>query len=421
MNNLPAPLASLFCVSALVLGAAVAHAQPTESDSLLRALLHEQRRTLALEDGRISGPGADFLLEEGRRAHFFMVGEEHGVADVPEFTAALFRALRPHGYEHLAIETSPSTAALLERHARSGRDSLASLYRRHPVAVPFYSWHEEADLLVSALEGAGPEPVLWGVDYEFILGAALALTELERRAPTAEARALARRYRDRAEAGERAVARGDMSDLFFVQANPDDYAALRAAFAGDATSVSLLDVLEASAEVWRLQFAGDNYRSNLARTDLMRVAFAEAYRQSMGEREQGPKALLKFGANHLFRGRTPVNVLDVGTMAAMLAEYDGGGTFNVMVVAGSGAEQAYFHPTNPGTKPVEIAEWATPLYEAADAERWTVIDLRPLRPLLHSSQLELEPKLERLVWSYDAFLVLTGSRAAGFDPIPTAE
>lgn len=421
MNSVFAALVSLYCASLLVFGAPVAHAQSAASDSLLRALLHEHRRTLVLDQGRLSGAGADFLLEEGRQAQFFMIGEEHGIADVPELTAAVFRALRPHGYEHLVIETSPITAALLDRLSRYGRDSLSALFKRYPLAVPFYNWHEEADLLVSAMEGVGQVQVLLGVDYEFLLGTSLALVELERRAYTEQARSLARRYREQAEAGERAFVGGDHSGLFFKRMSPDDFDALRTAFSKDPEAGSLVDVLQTSAEVWRLQFAGENYRSNLARTDLIKETFAQAYRRAKGARAEGPRMLLKLGANHLFRGRTAVNVYDVGNLAAMLAEYEGGHAFNVMVVSGSGTERAFFHPTAPGTRREEAAAWSMPLYQAADMERWTVFDLRPLRPLLHSGRLEVNPELERLIWGYDAFLVLTGSRAAGFDPIVLPE
>ncbi|HEX9953324.1 MAG TPA: hypothetical protein VGB53_16250 [Rubricoccaceae bacterium] len=413
-NMVLAPLGVLFL---LAFGTGEPRAQQAAtSDSLFRATIAASRHTLALDRGRLTGPGAEFLLGEGARARFFMVGEEHGVADVPEFTAAALRALREHGYDRLVVETSPTTSAALDRAARGGRDSLSALFARFPLAVPFYDLHEEADLLVGAVEEAGSAPVIWGVDYEFVFGAALALTELERAAPTAEARALAGRYREQAEAGQRAFSGADPGPLFFVQAGPGDFAALRAVFAADPGAVALVDGLEASAEAWRLQFAGENYRSNEARTALLRANFAEAYGRAFGDPGAGHKAVLKFGANHLFRGHTPVHVLDLGTTASVLAEAEGDHTFNVMAVAGRGSEQTYFDPTSPGTRPTEMAAWMLPLYDAADPERWTVFDLRPLRPLLHAGRIEVAPELERLIWGYDAFLILSGSRPAGFGP-----
>jgi len=412
----------IYCLLVYVLASGVAHAQEATPDNLLRVLLHENRYTLALDEGRITGPGADFLLKEAAQAHFFMVGEEHGIAEVPEFTSALFRALRPYGYEHLVIETSPSMAALLDRLARSGPDSLAALFSRYPLGVPFYSWHEEAQLLVDALEGAGSEPVLWGVDYEFVLSGMLWLSELVRRAPTDEARAMAGRYLAKEVAAEHTLKElGNPTGLFLVVADPEDFDALRSAFAADSGALALLDWKETSTKAWRFQFAGENYRSNLARTDFMRRSFAEQYRRHKGDRLVGPRAVLKFGGNHVFRGRTPVNVFDVGTLAAMLAEYEGSHAFNVMVVAGPGTERTTFHPTGPRIAPVEDATWATPLYEAADMEQWSMFDLRPLRPHLDSGRLQVAPEIERLIWGFDAYLVLVRSSAAGFDRVQPSE
>ena len=399
---------------ALALSAPGGRAQDAPLDSLLRA----HRTTLALADGALVGPGAEFLLSESRRAHIVVLGEEHGVADVPELAGALFRALRPAGYEHLALEVSPTTGAALDRLARGGRDSLAAFFGRHPLAVPFYDWHEEAQLLVDAVADAGPDPVIWGVDYEFIFAPAFLMGEFAQRATTDEARALVRALRQRAEGDRDAAAAGEWDRMLLARLTPDDLAALDEAFAGDAEAVALVRSLEASAEVWRLQLASDNYGSNLARTALLRRTFAEAYRRARGDREVGPKVLVKVGAFHGFRGRTPLHILDVGTMAAMLADAEGGRSFHVIALAGPGTEQATFTPTGPGTSPVEPPPWAAPLYAAADDERWTVFDLRPLRPALYDGRLDVDDELERLVWGYDAVLILVGSRPASFDALP---
>src|SRR5690606_10654118 len=61
-------------------------AQQTEAgDAGARLLeaLRQNRHTLALVDGRLSGDGAELLLSEGRASQFFLLGEEHGVAEVP--------------------------------------------------------------------------------------------------------------------------------------------------------------------------------------------------------------------------------------------------------------------------------------------------------------------------------------------------
>src|SRR5262245_1282180 len=72
--------------------------------------------------GGPAGPGWDWLVQESRDALFTLVGEEHGVAETAQLSAALFKALSGSGYSRMAIELSPIIAQDIEAAAR--RNSL---------------------------------------------------------------------------------------------------------------------------------------------------------------------------------------------------------------------------------------------------------------------------------------------------------
>ncbi|MGQ0649787.1 MAG: hypothetical protein ACT4P7_19715, partial [Gemmatimonadaceae bacterium] len=135
---------SYFGVPILVVGlGSLAHAQTpaTPPDSALQRLLAANRHELALRDGRLTGPGAEFLLRQGKSAQFFMVGEEHGVAELPQVITALLRELRPAGYTHFAVEVSPLQARRFNA-LRGRRDPLADLHGMFDSwlnAAPFYT------------------------------------------------------------------------------------------------------------------------------------------------------------------------------------------------------------------------------------------------------------------------------------------
>src|SRR5262245_11200369 len=74
----------------------------------------QSRYAVSFKDGAFSGPGWDLLLAEGRKSRFFLVGEEHGIAEVPAVARELFRALAPAGYRNLAVEISPPMAKALD-------------------------------------------------------------------------------------------------------------------------------------------------------------------------------------------------------------------------------------------------------------------------------------------------------------------
>jgi erythromycin esterase-like protein len=65
-----------------------------------------------------AGRGWDWLVQEAGDARFTLIGEEHGVAETAQLSAALFKALRGSGYSRMAIELSPIIAQDIEAAAR---------------------------------------------------------------------------------------------------------------------------------------------------------------------------------------------------------------------------------------------------------------------------------------------------------------
>jgi len=56
------------------------------------------------------------------------------------------------------------------------------------------------------------------------------------------------------------------------------------------------------------------------------------------------------------------------------------------------------------------ADWAAAFVAQADPERWTLYDLRPLRPLAAAGRLgTLASSTEKVIHGYDALVVLSGS------------
>ena len=133
----------------------------------LVARARENRHALAFDGRTFSGPGWDLLIEEGRKAKFFMLGEEHGLAENAHLSASLVETLAPMGYNRVAVEISPPMAqevgAALDR---GGLDGLKRFYAQTGAYVAFYTMAEEAMFLARARKALPRgEDALWGFDY----------------------------------------------------------------------------------------------------------------------------------------------------------------------------------------------------------------------------------------------------------------
>ena len=95
---------------------ALTQSQPSPQARLLAAL---KANRLSITMGETpAGRGWDWLVQHARDARFTLIGEEHGVAETAQLTAALFKALRGSGYTRMAIEVSPMIAQDIEAAAR---------------------------------------------------------------------------------------------------------------------------------------------------------------------------------------------------------------------------------------------------------------------------------------------------------------
>ena len=372
----------------------------------------EHRLRLDHDGTRFSGPAWERLLQEGQSAHFFLIGEEHGIAENPKFAAQLFQALVPAGYSKLGIEISPPMAAELDRAARNGMSGIRGLFADQGSWVAFYTMAEEAALAAAARAAVpGSAPVLWGMDYE--VGAdrrLIALLQSRPKPPAAEA-ALAALQAASSESWDRYRATREPQHVFSFAGDPVLVRAVRNAWPGaDSETVSIFDTLEETFAINRLWIAGDNYGSNRRRAEFLRSNFIGHWR---AEKAAGriPKAMLKFGAAHLLRGLNTNDAFDLGSLVPEVAALEGGTAFRLLVLGGEGTQVARFDPTAFAYRsaPREGSQALAPVTGQAHPDAFTLIDLRPLRPIVRSGRDGWDPELVRTVHGFDAVLVLSDS------------
>jgi len=384
---------------------------PTPLIDRLIETARAHRLPMPFDGRRFSGPGWDRLLAEGRAAHFFLLGEEHGVAEVPKLVSQLATALKPAGYARLAIEVSPPIAAALETAATGGYAAIERFLRANPPGVAFYSMREEAQLLAD-VEAAGGYR-LWGLDYE-IMGDLLLIERLRASAPRQAQNAVGALASAAALARSKLLATRQVENFFSFSGDPDLVRAVRRDWPNpDAASGWILDTLEETLEINKLWVSRQGWASNARRAAFLR---SNLRRHWLAEKAGGgaPRVLFKFGASHAVRGRSATEVYDIGELAPAIAELEGSRSFHLLVGAGSGTRQAVFDPARLGygTAPADssVGFGVGPLSALADPATPTLIDLRPLRPIMSARQARTaDPDLVRAIHGFDALLVLSGS------------
>jgi hypothetical protein len=369
-------------------------------------------------DGKtFSGPAWDKLVAEGMAAQFFLLGEEHGISENPKLAAQLFGELAKNGYSKLVIEVSPPMADALDESARQGIVGLQRQLHTKGYVAAFFGMKEETEMLAAARTTVkGDAPVFWGVDYE-VGGDRMLVAQLEAMSKPAAAQSMLRKLRDAQTASwMKYDAEKNPEFMYSFKGDPTLVRAVRDAWPQrTAAAERALTALEETFEINLLWMQGKGYDSNVRRSAYMRANFLKHWQT---ERAAGrkPKVFAKMGASHLMRGRNSTETYDIGTLANEIAFIEGEHAVSMMILPGKGSPTAVFNPVTytyaPNVPKDDYMQGLDLIIDQADPSKFTLFDLRPMRPVMGNWRAGADPELMRIVHGFDFLLVMSGSTAS---------
>jgi hypothetical protein len=390
-------------LAALMLSASPVAAADPEPAKLIAANM----RPFAFADGTLSGPGAAFLETATADSQFVLFGEDHYLHDTPIFAGALYRMLRArHGFRHLVVEQDRvAMEDALAPASRGDARKLGALASRYPNLFEFAS---DQDLELLALVGrleTGPEAIC---GIEQALGPVRYFDELAAAAPNAAVKAEIAALRE--QALKRDPERVYSVNFLSEAGMPERLARLRADFGARPGSRhdEMLFGLARSSEIFRYYFraeAGEpvGLFNNTVREAWFKRLFMDCYRRAATGKAL-PRALFKFGANHMYHGKNPTQAFPIGNFAHEFAIANGMEAYGLFVLPLM--DKGY----------AEVPEWIRVLLPATPPTEPVVIDLESLRPVQRVLRAGLKDSdqtaFRELVNGFEALVVLPGERPA---------
>ena len=388
-------------------------------EAALLEALRRNRLPLTMSNGP-AGRGWDWLVQQARDARFTLIGEEHGVAETAQLSAALFTALRGSGYTRMAIELSPPIAQDIEAAARrNGLQGILDFFATPGTWSPMYL-REEAQLMADVVAGAPRgERVLWGFDRE-ILSDRYLISRLEGRVPARARDAYTRLKESSTSSWARREKDPGAGPPWIFAEEPAVVSAVRAAWPNpDRESDAILRTLEESLAINAVARTSSGWAQSDRRAQWMRGTIAARLREERARRSS-PKVMLKAGYNHMIRGANYVNIFDAGAMLDEVAALDGQHAFHVIVLPGPGSRQAVL---GPGRSFASVSSDEYDEFRAGDqrltrvlsnvnASGHEVIDLRALRPLAMRGLEAWNSDVVRTIHGYDAAVIWKGAHAS---------
>ena len=383
---------------------------PAQNPSLSSAI-QNSRSDIDVSNGNLVGPGALRLRHATAHTCYVFLGEDHGMAEVPEFADALLGDLMQYKTTTLALEISPSIAnqLSLELSSRNPSQSFAAFLQQYPTTVPFYNTSEEFEFLIHAKSRIGTSLRLIGFDQEFVGASKFLLKLVGDEALSNDLRQeLNDLQKEEHEAYSRAERSGKSEDLFLLTADEAKLQTFSMRLKSRGLNSVPVDDLLASRQIYDM-FLKENHRSNEMRDLLMKRNFVRMHGDTP------PCGILfKAGSNHGFRGIGPLYTRELGNFLAESADAYSNGGVHILIVGGIG-ESLQFQGV---AAPMKITRYDVlsdaqlqplkPFVEFALAQKtWSLFDLTALR---HSS--EAQPDLQRFIYGYDFLVVVPHPTAA---------
>ncbi len=390
-------------------------AQGVSATTLLPGLVEHSRHLATLQNGQLSGEGADFLRALGRNSHFVMLGEDHGNSGIAQFAEAYWRDLNALGYNYAAVEVDPYVAEAGIREMRAGGvEAWDRFLQTHggTFGAAFWSWGPEADYINTIVHTshARREPPVWGLDQVFIGSAPWMVRDIAEQAHSRAARALA------AQLAQEAAAANDTA--WFGKMDGAKLEALRAQLNGrsDTHWAEIVDAMIVSHRIYApfVAGAGESYLANTERETLMKRTFLAHYEAAMRADGSPPRVMLKFGSNHMMRGATPTWVQGTGGFITEYAMAHGLNATTILMICGPGGSDAQLQ--GPPVECHDTLEHQLPfLAPFVDAHQLTIFDLREWR-LRPRRWADLPAEVQMTLGSYDVIVVVPGGAASQFLP-----
>ncbi len=348
-----------------------------QTDSSLVQFILDHTHEIEVQEKKLEGDGSEIIREALVGSQFVLIGEQHGIEEVGHFTDIVFKECQDLDYKYLALEVSPMMAGEMRRRVPEGLDAWKQFALQYPFGVAFYDNGQDYSMLKYGVDHG----TIWGLDQVFIAESRILMSRLVEVATSDQQKSMAEKYRQIGEEGaQTAMQSMQMTDLLLFKMTDSLLTEFRQVFAGHEEAIAILYEIEKSRDIYQAYFDKNYYGNNKLRIDLMKEHFLSYYEEAQMKDGAAPKVVLKFGAYHMYRGFSPVQMLDLGNLTHELAAINGHHTVSFGFMGLKGAS------SNPMTGVQDfdnVAAMDPHLAEALDQKElsggYYLVDFRPLR------------------------------------------
>jgi len=342
------------------------YAQTTLMDSLIQKNYSTFKKN---NNNAFEGTGWITLLDEISKNNSVLLGESHFSNEVPYFTNAIINNIK---FDNYILEIDPYTINTISAKIKSLSPAELDKFRNESgSALSFLQGEAEFDLFKNIVQ-QNIKP--YGTEQISLFSDRLLLSELSNQSKNVKAKEI---YKQMI---ANSAAYDTKNNTTFYLFSDDCLAKMNALSVLDlsANEKEQLEALKLSRELY------------LNRIHRLRVQYIKHLVFEKFPEWKDKKNLFKFGANHMPKGESLMEVFDIGNLVSNIEEANYRKSLHIMVF---GKEE--------GETLADLDEYKSFLTVVKD-DNWYAYDLRPLKQAISKKKLKVENLMvERIIKGYD--------------------
>jgi hypothetical protein len=369
-------------------------------DSLITSLSKKNLTTFTKANGTFSGSGWENILKKMEACNDVLIGEDHFTNEIPYFTSAIASKVN---FDNFFCEIDPFAANILQQKIKAlSPNALQDYVNTYGNTFSFYSYTAELDLFKQFNKS---NTKVFGTDQILIVGDRMICSELQKTTKNLIAKKI---YQSIAENSKLYFDRflKDPSKTFYLLS--DDFSKKMDTLSGlklSTEEMKIVDMLKLTTRIYKS-------RSHELRIQLMKHQLMEVYGNWQGKRN-----LFKYGANHVTKGESLLEIYDIGNLVSNLNDAKYKKSFHIMIVGISGTQASPFEgfPSEEIDPNSNMLKKLTPITKTVEGEAWHCYDLLPLQKELNAGRLIVKDiTLQRIIKGYDLLVIIPKVSAAQF-------
>lgn len=371
-------------------------------DSVVTKLAKANVSSFSPEGNSFSGLGWTKIMEQVNVSNDILIGEDHFTNEIPYFTSALASQVK---FDNFFCEIDPFTAGILQQKIKNlSQVELQKYVNRYGNTFSFYAFTPEFALLKQLTKS---NTQIHGTDQILLVGDRVICSELQKITKNKKAKDI---Y---------ATIENNSKIYFdnFLKDQSKPFYLLTEAFEKNIEDLSLLELspkeikiiaaLRQSVKIYKSQ-------NHHLRIQLMKNQLMEEYSQWAGKRN-----LFKYGANHLAKGESLMEIYDIGNLVNNIDDSKYKNSLHIMILSTSGTQASPFqgYPEEKIDENSNLLKTLKPITSAIEGNQWHCFNLLPLRKELNAGKISVpDIKLSRIIKGYDLLVIIpkvTASKIPG--------